>query len=117
MKNVSPFGQKDCDPARKNQNPAQECENLPVIHKFQWELAKSTHHPSEKTKRSTDSREVPALLDKKVAFWKEITKRSTYGREAPAFLDKKLRHHMMPQFEILAEISKFIAKPPLCIQL
>lgn len=30
---------------------------------------------------------------------------------------KKLRHHMMPQFEILAAISKFMAKPPLCIQL
>ena len=34
---------------------------------FNVELAKSTHHPSEKSKRSSDGREAPALLDKKTA--------------------------------------------------
>ena len=87
---------------------------------FNVELAKSAHHPSEKTKRSTDGRETPALLGKKTEIRQEITKiqlrnaktlqsfinfngelaksthhpseitkRSTGNQEAPALLAKK----------------------------
>ena len=87
---------------------------------FNVELAKSTHHPSEISKRSTGSRDAPTLLAKKAAIRKKITriqlrnvknfqspikfngklakstchpseisKRSSDDREAPALLAKK----------------------------
>ncbi|MGN0268968.1 MAG: hypothetical protein ACI4D7_14985, partial [Lachnospiraceae bacterium] len=72
--------------------------NPQVFINFNGELAKSTHHSSEISKRSPGIQEAPVLLDKKTVLWKEISKRSTGIQEMPVLPNKKLRHHVMPQF-------------------